>query len=59
MGQVQVTRHDVPADEKKKYRAQWTYEWRVTFETNVGNLPAMVGDGTNLYTSNGNVHLKF
>lgn len=58
VGQVQVTRHDVPADEKKKYRAQWTYEWRVTFETNVGNLPAMVGDGTNLYTSNGNAALE-
>ena len=59
VGQVTVTRSEIDANElHKKYRRQWTYEWRVTFDTNVGNLPAIIGDGTYLYTSNGNAELE-
>jgi hypothetical protein len=59
VGQVTVTRSELDANSlHKKYRRQFTYEWRVTFNTNVGNLPAMISDGTYLYSSNGNAEIE-
>jgi hypothetical protein len=34
------------------------YEWRVTFETNVGDIPAIEVDGTYLYTTNDDAEIE-
>lgn len=34
------------------------YEWRVTFDTNIGDLPIMEVDGTYLYTTNDDAEIE-
>ena len=50
VGQVNVTR-DLDRDNNG-------YEWRVTFETNVGDIPAIEVDGTYLYTTNDDAEIE-